>query len=71
MTETAFEHYRWFGRFRGFVANAKAPRPADAAAMTSRFGGLWPDLPSASRPPSGQLEIGQITEARRKSSHFA
>lgn len=70
LTETAFEHYRRFGRFRGFVANAKAPRPADAAAMTSRFGGLWPDLPNAADLIAGKLEIGQITERQAEKLTF-
>ena len=70
LAETAFEHYRRFGRFRGFVANVKAPRPADAAAMTSRFGGLWPDLPNASDLIEGKLEIGQITERQAEKLTF-
>jgi phytanoyl-CoA hydroxylase len=67
---TAFEHYCRFGRFRGFVANAKAPRPANAAAMTSRFGGLWPDLPNAADLIEGKLEIGQITERQAEKLTF-
>jgi hypothetical protein len=58
---TPFEHYRKFGRARGFLSNAKAPRPANAAAMPSPFGGLWPDQANAADLLQAKLEIGQIT----------
>ncbi len=63
-------HYLKFGRARGFLCNAKAPRPADAAAMPSRFGGLWTDLPSAADLIRGKLEIGQISERQAEKLTF-
>jgi hypothetical protein len=62
LAATPFDHYRRFGRSRGFLSHIGAPRPADAAAMPSPFGGLWPDLPNAPDIIQGKLEIGQITE---------
>src|SRR4029077_6463877 len=62
LAATPFAHYLNFGRARGFLSHAKAPRPEDAAAMPSRFGGLWPDLPNAADLIEGKLEIGQLTE---------
>ncbi len=59
---TPFEHYRKFGRARGFLSNATALRPANAAAISSPFGGLWPDQANAADLLQGKLEIGQITE---------
>jgi hypothetical protein len=67
---TPFAHYLNFGRARGFLSNAKAPRPEDAAAMPSRFGGLWPDLPNAADLIEGKLEIGQLTERQAEKLTF-
>jgi hypothetical protein len=67
---TPFEHYRKFGLARGFLANAKAPRPTDAAAMPSPFGGLWPDLPNAADIILGKLEVGQITKRQAERLRF-
>ena len=62
LAHTPLEHYLIFGRARGYLSNANAFRPADAAAMPSRFGGLWPDLPNAADLIQGKLDLGQITE---------
>ena len=62
LAATPFAHYRKFGRARGFLSNAKAARPTNAAAMPSPFGGLWPDQANAADMFEGKLEIGQITE---------
>lgn len=70
LAATAFEHYRKFGRARGFLTNAKAPRPEDAAAMPSPFGGLWPDLPNAMDIIQGKLETAQITKRQADQLRF-
>ncbi len=67
---TPLAHYLKFGRARGFLSNAKAPRPADAAATPSRYGGLWPDLPNAADLIEGKLAIGQITERQAEKLTF-
>jgi phytanoyl-CoA hydroxylase len=70
LAATPLAHYLNFGRARGFLSNAKAPRPADGAAMPSRFGGLWPDLPNAADLIEGKLAIGQITEQQAEKLTF-
>ena len=70
LADTPLAHYLKFGRARGYLSNAKAPRPADAAAMPSHFGGLWPDLPNAADLVAGKLEIGQITERQAEKLNF-
>ena len=67
---TPLAHYLKFGRARGFLSNAKAPRPADAAATPSRYGGLWPDLPNAADLIEGKLAMGQITERQAEKLTF-
>ena len=67
---TPFEHYRRLGRARGFLSNAKAARPTNAAAMPSPFGGLWPDQANAADLLKGKLEIGQITERQAEKLRF-
>jgi len=58
------EHYLRRGRARGFLPHYKGPRPDNAAALPSRFGGLWPDLANARDIVAGKREIGQITESQ-------
>jgi len=70
MAATPFDHFLRFGRARGFLANARAPRPANAAAPPSAFGGLWPDLPNAADIVEGKLETGQITERQAEKLTF-
>jgi hypothetical protein len=55
------EHFARFGKSRGYLSHPKALRPRNAAALTSSFGGLWPDLPNAFDIVRGRLNIGQIT----------
>ncbi len=70
LAETPLAHYLKFGRARGYLANPKASRPANAAAMPSRFGGLWPDQPNALDLISGKLDTGQITERQAEKLTF-
>lgn len=70
LAATPLAHYLTFGRARGYLGNAKAPRPADAAAMPSRFGGLWPDLPKAADLIEGKLAIGRIAERQAEKLTF-
>ena len=56
------QHYLALGKSRGYLPNPKAPRPANAAAPVSPFGGFWLDLPNAADIIRGKLEIGQVTE---------
>jgi ectoine hydroxylase-related dioxygenase (phytanoyl-CoA dioxygenase family) len=70
LAATPLAHYLKFGRARGFLSNAKAPRPADAAATPSRYGGLWPDLPNAADLIEGKLAMGQITERQAEKLTF-
>jgi hypothetical protein len=70
LAATPLEHYLRLGRARGFLANPGLPRPADAAAMPSRFGGLWPDLPNAADLIEGRLAIGQINERQAEKLTF-
>jgi phytanoyl-CoA hydroxylase len=60
--KTALEHYLRFGHARGFLAHYGGARPDNAAALHTRFGGLWPDLANARDVVEGKLEIGQITD---------
>jgi ectoine hydroxylase-related dioxygenase (phytanoyl-CoA dioxygenase family) len=61
LATTPLQHYLTFGRGRGFLSHPKAPRPANAAALQSAFGGLWPDAPNAADVVQGKLETGTIT----------
>ena len=60
--ETPHQHYLRIGHTRGFLPHYGGPRPDNAAALPSSFGGLWPDLANARDIVEGKLEIGQITE---------
>jgi ectoine hydroxylase-related dioxygenase (phytanoyl-CoA dioxygenase family) len=70
LAATPLQHYLLFGRARGFLSNRQAPRPENAAALPSRFGGLWPDLPNARDLIRGKLEIGQLTQQQAERLHF-
>ena len=70
LVATPLQHYLKFGRARGFLSNAKAPRPANAAALRSQFGGLWPDAPNAADIIQGKLDIGQISERQAEELRF-
>jgi phytanoyl-CoA hydroxylase len=70
LAATPLAHYLRFGRARGFLSNARAPRPADAAAWPSRYGGLWPDLPNAADLIEGKRAIGRITERQAEKLTF-
>jgi Phytanoyl-CoA dioxygenase (PhyH) len=56
------EHYHRVGRHRGYLPRADAPRPDDAAAMRSRFGGLWIDGSNAEDLIAGKAALGVITD---------
>jgi phytanoyl-CoA hydroxylase len=60
------QHYDRIGRHRGYKPNRKAPRPGNAAAMPSAYGGLWIDHANALDLIRGKYELGNITadEAR-------
>jgi phytanoyl-CoA hydroxylase len=70
LARTPLQHYLNIGRARGFLSNANAPRPPDAAAMPSPFGGLWPDAPNAADIIQGKQEIGTITKAQADRLRF-
>jgi phytanoyl-CoA hydroxylase len=61
LAETPLQHYVLHGRARGFVPNAKAVRPSNAALPASEFGGLWVDDGDALDRIKGRLETGQLT----------
>jgi hypothetical protein len=56
----AARHYLGLGRARGYLPNANAPRPANAAAFASPFGGLWTDNANALDLIDGRLELGLL-----------
>jgi hypothetical protein len=70
LAKTPLQHYLNFGHARGFLSNAKAPRPSNAAAMPSLFGGLWPDAPNAADIIQGKQELGKITAAQADRLRF-
>ena len=59
---TCLEHYLNFGRYRGYLTDRNARRPANAAAFRSRFGGLWTDQANALDLVAGRLDLGKITQ---------
>lgn len=61
LAASARDHYLKHGRARGYLPYATAPRPDDAAAMTSRFGGFWTDAPDALDRIQGRLDMSAIT----------
>lgn len=66
----AFEHYKALGRARGFLPNHRAERAANAAALPSNYGGLWPDLANAEDVIAGRLEVGQLTAGQAEQLRF-
>jgi hypothetical protein len=58
------EHYFCCGRYRGYLPDARARRPANPAAFHSRFGGLWTDAGNALDVVAGRRELGQIDDAQ-------
>ncbi len=60
----AEDHYERFGRYRGYLPNAFAPRPDNPAGFASRFGGFWVDQGNARDLIKGRLDLGRITEAQ-------
>jgi hypothetical protein len=55
-------HFIRLGRARGYLPNAKAPRPDDPSAIASRFGGLWTDRPDALDMIQNRFDLGRITD---------
>ena len=70
LATTPLQHYLRFGLGRGFLSNAKAPRPSNAASLATPFGGLWPDAPNAADILRGKLEIDAITEQQAQKLLF-
>jgi ectoine hydroxylase-related dioxygenase (phytanoyl-CoA dioxygenase family) len=70
LAKTPLEHYIMYGRGRGYLPNAKAARPTNAAAPASPFGGLWIDGADAFDRIAGRLETGQITEQQAEQLTF-
>jgi hypothetical protein len=66
LAATPREHYLLRGMARGFLPHYRGPRPDNAAALPSPFGGLWPDHANALDSVAGKLEIGQIEESQAK-----
>ena len=58
--EDAAPHYVFFGRARGYLPNAGAPRVTDGAAMASPFGGLWTDRANARDLVRARRDLGWI-----------
>ncbi len=58
----AASHFIRRGRARGYLPNAKAPRPDDPSAIGSRFGGLWTDRPDALDMIQNRFDLGRITD---------
>ena len=56
----AAPHYVMLGRARGYLPNANAPRPGNAAAPLSPFGGLWTDQANALDVVQSRLDLGWI-----------
>ena len=69
LARDARDHYRRFGKARGYVPVPMAARPDDAASMP-RFGGFWVDRPDALDAVEGRLEIGQISAAQAEQLRF-
>ena len=67
--QTCVEHYLKFGRYRGYLTDRKARRPANAANFRSKFGGLWTDQANALDLVAGRLDLGRITESESRASH--
>lgn len=61
LARDATDHYARFGKFRGYLPQRGAPRPNNAAAYHSRFGGLWTDLANAHDIVEGKLKLGWIS----------
>ncbi len=61
VARSAKDHYLLRGRARGYLPYYEGPRPDNAAALPSAFGGLWPDLANALDVVRGKLEVGQIS----------
>jgi len=58
--EDTAPHYVTLGRARGYLPNAKAPRPGNGAALPSPFGGVWTDQANALDLIQGRLDLGWI-----------
>lgn len=60
----AGDHYRRYGRARGYLPAYTAQRLRDPTALPSPFGGLWPDAANALDRIAGRLELGWIDTAQ-------
>jgi hypothetical protein len=59
-------HYESCGKYRGYLPDRLAPRPANACAPRSKFGGLWIDQPNALDMVRGKYEVGLIDQADKE-----
>lgn len=58
----AADHFIRFGRARGYLPHAQAPRPDDPGAVASRFGGGWTDRADALDQIKNRFDLGRITD---------
>lgn len=62
LARTPLEHYKHFGKHRGYLAALGGQRHYPPADTPSVFGGLWPDGSSAAEELSRKLERREIDE---------
>jgi len=58
----AAAHFVRFGRARGYLPNATAPRPNDPGRSPSPFGGGWTDRADAMDAIQNRFDLGRITD---------
>ena len=58
----AVAHFIRFGRARGYLPHARAPRPDNPGAAPSPFGGGWTDRADAFDRIQNRLDLGRITD---------
>jgi hypothetical protein len=56
----AAPHFITLGRARGYLPNARAPRPGNAAASPSPFGGFWTDQANALDLIQARLDLERL-----------
>ena len=58
----AVTHFIQFGRARGYLPHATAPRPSDPGMTASAFGGGWTDRADALDAIRNRFDLGRITD---------